>query len=119
MITNFELQTAPLTKEEKELTLILVLILNKQAKPENPLNCSELIKQLYTYKPGYKIAGSRLRKMIHYISVEQLTYLPLVAGHKGYWLTNNPHEIENYIESLWDRIFAIQCRAESIKKWKI
>lgn len=59
----------------------------------------------------------RVRKMINYISLRQMTCAPLVANNKGYYITDDQVEILRYVQSLWERIASIEARRKSVSKW--
>ena len=66
-------------------------------------------------KVGYKINGPRLRKIIHHIRVEQLL-VGLCSNSKGYYITDNLEELEEYVLSLGQRIRSQQAIYKSMKR---
>jgi hypothetical protein len=59
-----------------------------------------------------KIDPSRMRKVINHIRTKQLIF-NVISSRKGYWVSNDPTEIETYIESLRQRISSIERVADS------
>lgn len=108
MITNFEEETDRLNKIEKEVLLpLFVKALSKKIGKEKQVTSSQMIDGVWTnFK--IKIEGSRVRKLINYIRNTGL--IPgLIATNKGYYISNDPREIQQYIKSLEEREGAIRA----------
>lgn len=108
MITNFEEETVRLNKMEKEVLLpLFVKALSKKVGKEKQVTSSQMIDGMWTnFK--IKIEGSRVRKLINYIRNAGL--IPgLIATNKGYYISNDPGEIQQYIKSLEEREAAIRA----------
>lgn len=97
MLPGFEQHTAELT--DYELNVLVPAFLNgfKTKKgAENAITNKQIVERM---KNSYQVNDVVVRKVISYIREEGL--LPgLVASSKGYYLSNDPKEIERYIESL-------------------
>tara|TARA_R110001632_G_scaffold105752_1_gene215273 strand:+ start:4973 stop:5398 length:426 start_codon:yes stop_codon:yes gene_type:complete len=114
MITLFEDITYELTEYEKNDILPIVLrgLSAKNGKEKSITNkkmCDALTDS------GYKINGPRLRKIIHHIRIEQLL-VGLCSTSKGYYITDDLNELEEYILSLGQRIRSQQAIYKSMKR---
>lgn len=108
MITNFEEETDRLNKIEKEVLLpLFVKALSKKIGKEKQVTSSQMIDGVWTnFK--IKIEGSRVRKLINYIRNTGL--IPgLIATNKGYYVSDDPRELQQYIKSLEEREAAIRA----------
>jgi hypothetical protein len=117
MIMGFEEQTGNLTDKELGVIQHIVDQLNKTSK-EKPLKNRGINGNLSLAGRGW-FNSARIRKMINYISINQLTRLPLVANNRGYYITNNQDEIDRYLLSLTQRIQSIIYRRGAVKTWRI
>lgn len=113
MITGFEDQTEDLTKAELELVPIFVNGLNKKRSKANAITNAQIRKSLLTR--DIRIADSRVRKIINHIRLRGLTDGVVIATGKGYYVTRDVLEISNYIDSLTERIEAIQAIRDNIQ----
>ena len=116
MLPGFEQHTANLT--DYELNVLVPAFLNgfkTKIGVENAITNKQIVERM---KGGYQLNDVVVRKIISYIREEGL--LPgLVASSKGYYLTNDPKEIERYIESLHGRetkIRMVKMKMESYLK---
>lgn len=111
MLHGFEKQTAPLTTEEKILVPILIDLLKDKNGVDRAIISDDLCALLSPYAKVFakpiEVSGARLRKMIHYIRTNGLI-IGLIASSKGYYITNDPEEIKDYISSLEGREKAIR-----------
>lgn len=99
MINGFEEQTENLSEYELSLVPIFVQGFSKKVGKVNSITSAEIIAKL---KPQHKLSGARVRKIVNHIRNEGL--LPgLIATNKGYYISNDPAEIEKYCESLKQR----------------
>ena len=104
MINGFEQETEPLNDYEQSLLPIFIQGLKTKLGKESAVTNDAMISGLE--KMGHKLNQARVRKIIAHIRNKQLIK-GLMASSKGYYITNNPEEIKEYIESLQGRIEAI------------
>jgi hypothetical protein len=114
---GFEEQTKPLTDwERNHLLPIMVHGLKTKVGQEKAITSSEIINALrrdpYNYKG--KVNGARVRKVINHIRIKGLVQ-NLVATSKGYYIEMDRAAIENYKQSLRDRIASIQAVLNSFE----
>ena len=106
MITSFEKQTHKVTDYEQDTILpLLVNGLSKKIGKDNSVTNSAICKSLTS--KGYIISEPRVRKLIFLIRKNGLVPC-LIASSKGYWVTNDIKEINDWISSLKSRINAIE-----------
>ena len=117
MLKSFEKQTHKVTDyEEKTILPLLVNGLKKKIGKENSITNSKICKSLTS--KGFIITEARVRKLIFLIRKEGLVPR-LIASSKGYWVTNDINEIQNWISSLKSRISAMQETLDYAIKIKI
>lgn len=110
MVTNFEDITKELSDEEQKYIYLLVTGFQKRTK-DNPIKAPDLIKSINTFVAAHrpdiknKLSEPRLRKLCNYIRSNSL--IPLIATSKGYYVSYDKEEIQNQIQSLFDRGNAI------------
>jgi hypothetical protein len=112
MITNFEEETHDLTTHEKDVLLPLMVkgLKNKVGK-ENAVTSKQIIRGFKN--SGYSMDGPRVRKLVNYIRVKSL--IPcLMATNKGYHITNDKAELESFLKSLDERIWAIRAVRDAV-----
>lgn len=115
MITNFEDITCRLNPEEAQMLPTLVEIMKTKTGSRNAITSGE-INYLMKQSGHVKIYGARIRKLIHYIRIENLVPR-LIATSKGYYIPSTKQEFAQYIKSLEERILSIQqIKAEMIKQ---
>lgn len=111
MLHGFEKQTAPLSKKEKILLPFLIDELKDKHGVAKAITgdalCNKLTDHAAKFSKPIIVSGARLRKMIHYIRTNGLL-IGLVASSYGYYITQEPQEIKNYISSLESREAAIR-----------
>ena len=113
MITGFESQTSELSREEIEISKVIIRGLERRIGKENAVSSNEMMKGLA--RMGIDIAGSRVRKIINYI--RNTNAIPgLAANSNGYYCVKNIEELDEYIKSLQERIDAQLYVLESLKK---
>jgi hypothetical protein len=100
MLQNFEDYTHPLTDEEKKLVPLFVEGFTK-LKPGQTVTSTKLINH-FAAKYKVQLHGSRIRAIINYIRTEGKIH-GLLAGQKGYYISQDAIEINNYILSLQGR----------------
>lgn len=116
MITNFEEQTKPLSKEEQEkMVPELVQLFEARKGLRQAIRNRALITFLSIV--GYDTKPDRVRKMINFIRVNCLVK-NLIASNLGYYVSNDEKEIQNYVLSLYQRARAIIAVGESFTKTK-
>lgn len=113
MIKGFERHTAVLTDKEAQLVPGFVRALKLRTCKENAVTSTEIIQAFK--KRDVKLTGARVRKIINYIRNNHL--LPgLIATSNGYYVTNDPDELRDYIESLEGRLSSIIGILQATKK---
>lgn len=106
MITNFEEITVELTEEEKKFVPIIIDRFRRKPGREFMVSNPQMIEGL-NRSFGVKLTEPRIRKIIQYIRINNL--LPgLVGVSRGYFYTEDPDEIESWIESMKQRENAIR-----------
>ena len=105
MITNFHSETQELNEYELQ-TLVPVIVRGLQTKigKENAITNKKMCEALRAQ--NYEITDTRVRKIIHHIRANDLIPL-LLATSKGYYISHDNEEIENYIKSLQERANSI------------
>jgi hypothetical protein len=114
MITNFENQTQELNEYELSTLLPIVVrgLMTKKGK-ENAITNKSICKALK--EQGLKITDTRLRKIVHHIRANDIIPL-LLATSKGYYISTDNQEIENYIQSLKERANSINFIKTCLQK---
>jgi hypothetical protein len=114
MIRTFEEYTHSMTEFEIN---IVVPIITKQLElcigKENALTNSTLIKSLSIRE--IKTSEPRIRHIIHVLRVSD-TIPFLIATSKGYYISNDIDEINEYIGSIEDRLRSIYDIRRSLKR---
>lgn len=128
MIRNFEEYTSELTEDEAnyimpKLLKILILRIGK----ENAITNRSIINYFKAYPilkqdkmdPGLswtiKTSEPRIRHMIHILRVSD-TIPFLVASSQGYYISNDKQEIEDYMQSIDDRLRSIYQIRRALKR---
>lgn len=101
MIENFEELTYELDQYEMERLPKIVKFLSKRVGKDKAVTASYIISQFRS--GGYKMDGPRWRKIVQYIRINGLVS-NLISTSKGYYVSNDPHERESYLNSLRQRI---------------
>jgi carbamoylphosphate synthase small subunit len=107
MITNFQAQTAPLTKKEIWIAGLIATLLKQTSGPGHILSNRKIRTQLYK-SHDIELSSVRIRKIINYIRLTGMVD-GLVANNVGYYVTRDTNEMKRYCISLSERIGAIQC----------
>lgn len=113
MINGFELETAPLSDEEKKLVPIIIKGLVTKTTIEQSILGKNICKAIT--KNYSKLTEPRLRKITNFLRSAKI--LPVIATSKGYYISYNKDEINKQIESLEQRRDAIQTAIDGLKKW--
>lgn len=111
MIQGFEDQTEELTQYEIEVLVpLMVKGLSTKIGYNNAITNSKIRSRLKDKEMN--ISDARIRKIINYIRVNKLI-VNLLATSKGYFISNDPSEINKYKESLIARANSILNLAKS------
>jgi hypothetical protein len=115
MITNFHEITENLTLEEKEITVEIMVILNKltKKKPMYSYEIVELLNKKFFIGKDKKFTDIKLRKYCNYIRSK--SFLPIIATSNGYYVSYDKNEIALQIESLEQRSEAILNSVNGLK----
>lgn len=106
MIKNFEEFTIELTPTEHRLIPMMVDRFKTKRGIKTVVTAETMIGKIYE-SFGVKLKDTRVRKIIQYIRVNNL--VPgLIATSKGYYTAETTAEINDWIESLKAREFAIR-----------
>jgi hypothetical protein len=100
----------PLTWEERQLLPFFVAAFRVRVESPNAIKATQIVKSGKEWARKWKISTpinvERVRKIIRHIRLNHI--IPnLVASSKGYYVTNDPLELERYIDSLAGRVEAI------------
>lgn len=114
MLPGFEEHTTDLTEYElKELVPVFIDGFKSKIGLINAITNREIV---YRLSAKYHITDVVVRKVIRYIREEGL--LPgLVASSKGYYITNDPKDIERYIDSLDGRETKIRIVKRAMQEY--
>lgn len=114
MIQNFIKETSELTKYEAEVLLpIIALCLQHHIGKDKAVTNRQICERMK--KKGYELTETRVRKIVNRIRTNNLVEC-LIATSKGYYVTHNKKELENYIKSLKGREEAIRMVRESLEQ---
>lgn len=115
MLQGFEEYTAPLTDYERdELLPRVVHYLSLCNGSENARKNRDIVRNLRYY--GCKgVGGARVRKIINHIRIHALVQ-GLVASGRGYYVTEDPAELDKFISSLAGREDAIRAVRVSMER---
>lgn len=105
MIKGFETETEELTEYESTVLLPLIVKgLSVKIGQKNAVTNGKMRTKLQ--EKGYEVTDPRIRKIINYIRMNKLI-TNLLATSKGYYVSNDAKEIEDYKQSLISRANAI------------
>jgi DNA-directed RNA polymerase specialized sigma54-like protein len=113
MITGFTEQTSFLTDEEKKLVPIIIKGLANKTSKDKAMYGAEICR--IVSKKYTKLTEPRLRKITNFLRSEKI--LPVIATSKGYYISYDKEEIQKQIDSLTQRIDAIENAINGLKKW--
>jgi hypothetical protein len=112
-IKNFEEHTHDLTSTEMEIIVPAIIKgLNTKIGKENAITNKQMVEGLYAVK-RVRTTGPRIRKMINHIRLSGKIER-LVATSKGYYISNDPEELKDYVESLHQRAESIAALAAQL-----
>ncbi|MCC8154594.1 MAG: hypothetical protein LIP01_10495 [Tannerellaceae bacterium] len=114
MLKGFDNETKPLTEYETGV-LLPVLISGLQTKrgKMNAVKNSYIVKMLRN--KSYVISEARVRKIINHIRTHDLV-CGLIATSDGYYIAETRQELQDYIESLRGREWAIREVRQSMER---
>lgn len=109
MITNFEEFTHELTDHERNNVVPWVTTeLSHRVGKENAISNKKLVSIC-----PHKTSGPRIRKIIHALRTSGRIKF-LLANSTGYYRSDNPTEIEDWIKSAYERASSIREVAEAV-----
>lgn len=114
MIETHENRTFPLTEKELEFIPIILKGLKTKLGIKNAVTTPEIISGTYLYELRYnskakKLQPVRVRALLRHIIVNNL--LPgLISSGSGFYIATVQEEMNAAIQSLTDRITAIQAK---------
>jgi hypothetical protein len=114
MINGFKPQTEPLTDYERD-TLLPVICRGLKCKVGEARAVTNAAITKGMRRLGYQLNEARVRKIINHIRTEGLIKW-LVATSKGYYIATKREEVEQYIDSLKGREYAIRAVRESMEQ---
>lgn len=112
-IIGFEEITAKLSEDEVKVAQTFVAIFKDCVGKENAIKSSELVDRAESF-PIMPIDERRVRKIINHVRIHGMIS-NLIASSKGYYVTKDHKEINNYRISLDQRVSAIQQVRRSFK----
>lgn len=118
MIKNFEDITKQLSY--RELNYYVPLLkqgLETKIGIENIISTPEIIKRIHEFEKrgnpdAKKLEDVRIRIMVRHIIINDMVPC-LVSSRKGFYVATKPSEIDSEIQSLDDRITAIQAKRKA------
>lgn len=113
MITGFDLETAPLTDDEKKLVPVIIKGLYTKRSAADAVHGARICEAV-SAKYG-KLTEPRLRKITNFLRSAKI--LPVMATSRGYYISYDKAEIQTQIESLQQRQEAIQQAIDGLKQW--
>ena len=111
MITGFKKQTKELTTKEMALVPLVVNILETRKGKKQAITNRKIIKILKNI--GYRTTPPRIRKIIRHIRING-SIKKLIATSKGYYVSTKKSELDDYIQSLYQRSNSIQLIAQKL-----
>ena len=116
MITNFEEITRDLSPDEKKLIPIIVKSMKKYTK-QNQVKTKTIIDGINANRAKLKIIkkmnGARLRKLINFIRSNGIQ--PIIGTSQGYFVSYQQTDINDEIESMFQRSNSILKAANGMK----
>lgn len=114
MIQNFIKETTELTKYEAEVLLpIIISCLQHHIGKDKAVTNRQICERMK--KRGYELTETRVRKIVNRIRTNNLVEC-LIATSRGYYVTHDQKELENYIKSLKGREEAIRLVREALEQ---
>ena len=110
MIALFEELTYQITDNEKRCAKFIEAVLRKTNKFYTNKQLRKLIFERSGNDTEFELADSRIRVIMNYL--RRTTAPNIIASSNGYKITEDIDELNNYLESLYDRINAIKVIAD-------
>ena len=99
--------------EENTLMPVMIECLKRHIGKENAVNNSHMCSRLKHF--GYKANAAMIRKIINRIRVNDEINC-LIASSLGYYISDDPEEVQSYVESLKDREGAIRAMRNALER---
>lgn len=112
MIKNFEQYTCALNEFEMSLVDGFCAGLRTKVGKRNAITNGAIIKSYE--KMNIKVSSARVRKIINYIRINNLVSR-VCATSDGYYVAANDDELNEYLQSLQERIQAQQFVYDSLR----
>jgi hypothetical protein len=116
MLPGFSEYTDDLTDEESKLLPYFIKGLSTRVGSANAISNSQ-IRQALKEKKDIIISDARVRKIIAHICNNEIIE-GLIATSKGYYVSRNYKEVDDYEKSLLGREHAIALRRQIVSKYK-
>ena len=114
MIKGFEKQTQPLTEFELSLIPKFVDGFNQRIGKKNAITNAE-IRRRFMSVLGIKLSDARIRKIVNYIRNKHLVSV-LLASSKGYWVSKDEKEINDWVTTMEKRIGSMKSTLNSVMR---
>jgi hypothetical protein len=115
MITGHEDVTHELTEQELELATKLIPAFKGRNK-DNPIKAPEIVNKVNAmYNPKPKFSEVRLRKIVNYYRSNAI--LPLISTSNGYFVSYDPADINEMVQSLSQRASSIYRCAHGLQNF--
>lgn len=119
MLFGFENETAALTPLEEKAAETIARCLQAHIGVEQAITGEKIGTAMALHDAAYRdakgrpsLTGARLRKIVNHIRVKRMCK-NLIANSKGYYVSNDPQEIRDYVRGLRLRAQAIGAVADS------
>lgn len=113
MIKGFEDETAPLSYYEQSLIPLFIQGFASKIGKKNAITNKQICKKMKVL--GHDVNDTRVRKIINYIRNNNLVSV-LLASSKGYWVSKDKIEIQDWIESMEGRISSMAVVKNAVKQ---
>lgn len=112
MINGFEQQTEALTEREMQLIPVMCKCLQAHLGKDNAVTSTRMIQGFANM--GFKVTGSRIRKMINHIRHNNLVPC-LISANNGYYIATSHIELADYVRGLMSRANEINAVADVLR----
>ena len=112
MIKGFENETAPLSDYEQSLLPLFIQGFTTKLGKKNAITNKQICSRMKAI--GHDVNDTRIRKIINHIRNNNLVSV-LLASSKGYWVSNDNAEIQDWIESMEGRISSMAVVKNAVK----
>jgi hypothetical protein len=114
MIVGYENITSELTSEELWLANDMIRFFKNKTK-QNPVKSIQIVVGINKhYSLKKRFTDVRLRKIINYYRVNSI--LPVISNSNGYYVSYDPEDIEEMVQSLTQRAGSIIDCAFGLKR---